>query len=436
MPRSKRTSTVISAAVATAVGLLMLVPLMPAQGAAGRLEIGQQAWYWSSNQQFTLLLKDRQFFENMGHEAPEQAPGLSQDFILSDGGPRGLAPVPPGTLSPVSYGHLGVSLINGSSDMRSYVKFNMSSLPLGAKIDSFKMRLSISKMSLPHLQYHLDAEARAPATFNESSARIDACPLTEPWGIAEGSAPYAFEFQRPEVERQSTDINRKDQRNEPLYDCGKARIRGELTPGGDALVWDLTELAQEWADDALSLEEPTNEGVALVGVAQGLSPTWLVELHGAEYSLNPSEFGVPVPLPVAPPELSDGERNHYVSKADSGFANVAFSPGKVDESSGPPAPTPVGTTTTIVQPGTSQTIIQPGQPGSSEVVYVPIAGGPGAVPVGDIVTPGWVFLAFPLGLLGLGALLGAVGKDDLALASVPIAGSRVASMLRQRRLGR
>jgi hypothetical protein len=69
---------------------------------------------------------------------------------------------------------------------------------------------------------------------------------------------------------------------------------------------------------------------------------------------------------------------------------------------------------------------------ATQVVYY--GQGPGSVPVGDISTPAWVYLAFPAGLLALGALFGAVGKDDLALGAIPIAGSRVAMMLRQRRL--
>lgn len=417
-------------ASAVAAMLVALVPFIPASADDLELDVGQQAWFWSSNQTFTFLLKDRQFFENLGREAPEQAPGLSVDVILSDGGPKGIAPVPPGTLSPISFGHLGVSLINGSSDMRSYIKFNTFDIPEGSKVESFRMRLTMSMMTTEHLQFHLEAEAHPPSTFNEGFARIDACPVTEPWALAEGTSPYQFEFQRPEVEGQSTEINRKDQRNEPFYDCGQGRVRGELVPSGDAMVWDLTSIAQRWIDEPLS-----NEGVVLMGAAEGGLPTWVVEFHGAEYSLAPTEFGLPVPLPVAPPDVAPpAEDNHYVSKDDAGFANVSFSAAEPTESPTPAPTQPAGTTTTIIQPGTTQTIVQPGQPGATQVVY---AGGQptGTVPVGDVSTPGWVFLAFPLGLLALGAVLGAVGKDEIAMAAVPIAGSRVASMLRQRRLG-
>lgn len=415
-----------AAALASAA---LLLPLGSASAEDARYDVAQQAWFWSSNQQFTFLLKDQQFFKNLTGDAPEQSPGLSVDVILADGGPKGIAPVPPGTLSPISYGHLGVSLINGSSDMRSYVKFNTWDIPEGAKIESFKMRLTISRMTPDHLAYHLDAEAHPPSTFNEGFARIDACPVSEPWAVAEGASPYSFEFQRPEIERQSTDINRKEQRSEPLYDCGKGKVRGTLEPSGDAMIWDLTSIAQGWANDPLS-----NEGVVLIGASEGLVPTWIVEFHGAEYTLEPPVVGLPVPIPVNLPEPPEDEPNNYVSKDEAGFATVSYSPPVIEPTETPSPPPPTGgTTTTIFQPGTSQTIIQPGSPGATVVVpYIPGEGG--VAPVGDISTPGWVFLAFPLGLLGMGAILGAIGKDDLAMASVPIAGSRVATMLRERRL--
>jgi len=411
------------AVAATVLGSALLVfpPLTSASAEDTSVSLTQQAWFWSTNQKYTICLKD-------------PALGACQAFILADGGPRGLAPVPPGTLAPITYGHLGVSMINGVSDMRSYLKFDMSQIPMGSKIESFVVRLTVSKISAEHLQYHFDAEAKPPSSINESFAQIQACPMVEPWGPAEGDAPTSFSFQRPELETQSTDIRLRNQRSEPFFDCGLGSVRGRLTPDASEYVFDIAPLAQLWADDP-----PSNEGIALIGVAEGLASSWIVELHGAPYSLAPTTPGVPVPVPVALPEPPDDllERNTYVSDEEQAVVNVSYQlPPAVEPSDGA-TPDPIGTTTTIIQPMPGPTLTIPGEPipggTTTQVVY---AMGPNdQLPVGAIDTPAWVFLAFPVGLLGLGAMLGAVGKDDLTAGAIPVAGSRVATMLRQRRLG-
>lgn len=404
--------------VLVALGAAALVSslfAMPQQASAetADLSLEQTAWFWSSNQKYTFCAKD-------------PALGACQAFILSDGGPRGLAPVPPGTFSPITYGHMGVSVINGASDMRSYAKLNLSSIPAGSEFDSLIMRLTLSEPNPEHTQQHLDAEGHAPATFLQQFARIDACPMTEPWGPAEGDAPYAFTFQRPELENQSTDVNLRSQRNEPKYDCGLGRIRGQLTPDGTAIEWDLTRVAQAWLDDPVK-----NEGVALLGVAEGPITTWMVEMHGAPLTLTASTPGVPVPIPVALPE-PDLPPNVYVTKAEAGTAAANYH-AKPIEPEAPPAYPPPGDPVIIVQPGDPVPYPVPGpaSPPQTRVVYAaPPVGSVG----GEARTPAWVFLAFPLGLLGMGALFGAIGNDPLAASTVPVAGSRVAMMLRQRRL--
>lgn len=421
MSRIERRVTRRVAVGATVLGaaLLALPPLSSASAEDAEIPLSQQAWFWSTNQQFTACLKDPVL-------------GACQAFVLADGGPRGIAPVPPGTLAPITYGHLGVSMINGISDMRSYLKFDTSAIPEGATVQSFNLRLTISKFSPDHLQYHFDAEGKPPATLNESFAQVQACPMVEGWGIAEGDAPVSFTFQRPELESQSTDIRFRNQRNEPAYDCGLASVRGKLSADGTALEFNLKRIAQLWADAPRD-----NEGIVLVGVAEGALSTWILELHGAPYSLAPTTPGVPVPVPVPLPEPPEEllQRNHYVSDEEQATATAAFE-APVVEPTDTATPAPVGTTTIIQQvPGPTLTI--PGEPAApagttTQVIYA--LPGDGQMPVGDIATPGWVFLAFPIGLLGLGAMLGAVGKDDLAVGAVPIAGSRVATMLRQRRL--
>lgn len=411
-PTPRRARAAFAAATIIAA---IFAPFTASAADPTRLEVAQTAWFWSSNQKYTFCAKD-------------PALGACQAFILSDAGPRGVAPVPPGTLTTISYGHLGVSLIQGSPDMRSYVKLDLSAIPADSAIDSLILRMKLSLPTGAHLQNHLDARGRVPGTFNEMFAAIDACPMAEPWGPAEGDAPYAYQFQRPELERQSTDINLANQRNEPASDCGAGRIRGKLTKDGTGMEWDLTRLAQEWVDDPVA-----NEGVALIGVAEGPVSTWTVELHGGELTLGATTPGVPVgvPVPLPDPDLADSV---YVGPEHAAFGTATYhaKPIVLDPPLiGDPAPQdPV----IIIQPGTSEQVFVslPQPPPETRVVYaaptVPTAAGEG-------VTPAWVFLAFPLGLLGMGALFGVLGTDPLTNgAAVPLAGSRVATMLRARRL--
>lgn len=416
-PEVKTTPKRARAALVAAALLsgMFAVPLTSANAATVDLPLAQTAWFWSSNQKYTFCAKDPVL-------------GACQAFILSDGGPRGLAPVPPGTFAPITYGHLGVSVINGASDMRAYAKLDLSSIPPDSLIESMVLRLNISLPTQEHTQQHLDATGKVPATFFEQFARIDACPMTEPWGPAEGDAPYAFTFQRPELENQSTDINMTSQRNEPQFNCGKGRIRGQMTTDLSAIEWDLTSVAQAWADNPVA-----NEGVALIGVAEGPINTWMVELHGQPLTLVATTPGVPVPVPVPLPD-PDLPPNEYVKPKDAGFATTSFS-------AKPPEEEDDGGTVIIERPGdpifvpqpqpVPFPIVQPPPPAPPPTTFLP----PVAAPGGEARTPAWVFLAFPLGLLGIGALLGAIGNDPLAAGAVPIAGSRVAMMLRQRRLG-
>jgi hypothetical protein len=375
--------------------------------------LSAQAWYWSTNKRFTFGVKDPVL-------------GAQQKFDVAAGGPVGL--VPGGGISPISIGHLGVSLINGVSDMRSFARWDLGSVPQGSTVKSFVVSFTLSKFSMEHLQYHLDAEARAPSTIGEDFAKVNACPVTETLTSSEAEPTDSFSFHRPEVENQSTDINRRDQRLEPFYDCGLGSVRGEMSSTRDVLTFDLASIAQGWVDDPLS-----NNGVALIGASEGLTTTWILELHGAAYSAR-VDVGVPVsaPVPLPLPEPEQADPNQYVSEAEAVTAAIAYDlpePEPAPCCEPPPPPPPP---TIITQPGTNTTTVV-NQPGitTQQTIYVPTTG---TLPVGAISTPGWVLLGLPLGLLALGAMRTAIGKDELELAAVPLAGSRVATLLRHRRL--
>lgn len=373
-------------------------------------ELSAQAWYWSTNKRFTFAAKDPVL-------------GAQQKFDVAAGGPVGF--VPGGGISPISIGHLGVSLVNGVSDMRSFARWDLSTIPRGSTVKSFVVAFNLSRFSQAHLQYHLDAEARLPATFGEDLAKVNACPVTETLTSSEAEPTSSFQFARPEVENQSTDIHRTDQRLEPLYDCGLGSVRGELTSLHDTLTFDLASIAQGWVDDPL-----TNNGVALIGAAEGVTTTWTLELHGAPYSAR-VDVGVPVSAPVPIPETPQQPPNQYVSQEEAVKASIVYD---LPEPIVPPGDDNPGNNTTIIhEPGTNTTTVIE-QPGITTLQTIYAAPDLGTVPVGDVSTPGWVLLGFPLGLLALGAMMTAIGKDDLELATVPLAGSRVARLLRQRRL--
>lgn len=417
MRNLRRNSSLAVSAAALCFGVLG--PIASASAEDLSPELSAHAWYWSTNKRFTVAIKDPVL-------------GASQKFDVASGGPVGL--VPGGGISPISIGHLGISMINGSSDMRSYARWNLNDVPEGSTVQSFVVAFTLSKFSQEHLQFHLDSESRPPSTIGEDFAKVDACPVTETLTSSEAEPSSSFSFQRPEVENnQSTDINRTDQRLEPLYDCGRGRIRGALTSDRSKLTFDLTSMAQQWVDDPLS-----NNGIAMIGTAEGLTTTWMLELHGLEMKAQ-VDVGLPVSAPVPLPETDPPPPNQYVAAADAPTASISFEApveeapicgavGGCDGDNGGG-----GGTTIINQPGTNTTTVVQ-QPGITTTETIYTVAPTGTLPVGDIATPGWMLLAFPLGLLALGAMFSAVGKDELETATVPLAGSRVASLLRQRRL--
>lgn len=410
----------VRGAIALAAGALSLVagPVGTALAEEASPALTATAWYWSSNRRFTFAAKDPVL-------------GFQQKFDLAAGGPVGL--VPGGGISPISIGHLGISMINGSSDMRSYARWDLASVPPGSKVQSFVVSFNISRFSDAHLRQHFQSESRPPSTFGDDFAKVDACPVTETLTSSEAEPSSSFSFQRPEIEKQSTDINRKDQRLEPKYDCGEGRIRGALDGTREHLVFDLTTLAQRWVDEPL-----TNNGVAMIGQAEGLTTTWMLELHGPEYAAK-VDTGLPVGAPVPLPEAPEQPANIYVSKADAATSTIRWGAGAPDDGGDDDdgGTTVINEGDTIVNNGGSTTtttvVQQPGTTAPPQTIYTTI-GGIGTLPVGDVTTPGWVFLGFPLGLLALGAISGALGKDELVEGAVPIAGSRVAALLQARRI--
>lgn len=385
-----------AAAAVIAVGL-SLIPIPGARAASLPLIVEKTAWFWSSNSKVTTCSDD-------------PAVGVCGAASVT-GGVAGNAA---GTASPISPGHLGVSMKDGGSDMRSYVFFNLADLPDGAEISRFLVQMNVSLPSGDHAQEHASKREQPPATFNQATAAMQACAVTEPWGPAEGDPPYSTTVVRPHPESSDATAEVETVRNEPFTDCSLS-AGGTVSKDGAVWTFDITDIAKKWTSGELF-----NEGVALMPVNTGVAQTWTVEFHGK-------------PTTVA---AADGAELTYVTAEEASKAIVEYT---VSETPPPPPPPPPPTDgfefPSFGNPVPTEDYIPP------PVVDMPSSGGGSSgirrtVPVAvNAKTPAWVFGIIPLGVLGMGLVSSVIGADPVPVgAGGSVSSSRVAAMLRRRRI--
>lgn len=383
-------------AVLAIVAGLLVGPATSAGAEEAEVFAAQGAWFWSSNSKVTTCA------------SVNPSTGVCTAASVDDGANfSGIGATPSGALSPISTGHLAVSLKNGSSDMRSYLKFDLGELPFGIEFGKFEMILTMSQPTdTPHAEQHTTFEGKAPATSNPGSASIVACSVTIPWGPAEGDPTASTTILPPDPEQGREDFEITTSRDEPLYDCSNQAL-GVSSVDGTSWRFDLTAMANKWASLELF-----NEGIALLPVNQNVLSTWTVEFHGPPLTVRTDDASTV----VVPKELG--------ARADVSFAEVPPDETPTQGPSGPEGPAgPSGPT--IIQPGDGGTTTPPadGQPTlGGAITRVGKAGSPE--------TPAWLYGLIPLGLLGLGLTSSAVGAE----AGGAGAPNRVAQVLRQRRL--
>jgi hypothetical protein len=378
--------------------------------AATRLPFDKTAWFWSSNQDVTTCTAP-----------PSPAPpvcggGSASGGIFGNGG---------GTVSPISPGHMGVAMKNGSSDMRSYIKVDTSAIPPGSKIESFVVTLTVSQPDQNHTPEHAkfaqSGQGHAPATVNASAASIVACAVKQPFGDnmaggGGGDPPYSTTV-TPATDSPDQQTHVDTTKNEPFSDCS---LNAGGAPSSDGKTWsfDITNIAQAWSDGTIY-----NEGIALLPQNTSVDPTWTIEFHGN-----------PLSLPGKNESLPDTE---FVSKELAGFATVEFVAGDGSETSVPPPvtssyvpPPPPLIDTGPIPPPVDNT--NTGTDVQGEKIARPPVTTTAVAFVGA--TPGWVFGIFPLLLIGLALLARTIGFDPIGLG-FSAQSSRVAAVLHARRLG-
>lgn len=168
--------------------------------------------------------------------------------------------------------HLQVALEGGQDDKRTFLGFNLSEVQDfdGSTVRRFRLTAEVSQTSPEHGQKHQeDAEgsqtAVPPQTSNADAAEMIACPVTgfmaggadgDPMTSAEGNS------------------------NHPEFDCGLATGTGSASDNGSTWTFDLTRIAQLWADG-----ETIDSAVVLKPALEPPQPpdpasSWTVEFHG------------------------------------------------------------------------------------------------------------------------------------------------------------
>jgi hypothetical protein len=110
-PSGRRIAGAVVAGLLAVSTSLILAPPAQADVKTITTDRSLEAWYWSSNQDIRVCTPD---------QLPPQLPGLCPQAGGS-------------AARPISPGHLGIGLKAGQPDMRSYVMFDLSFIPLGSK---------------------------------------------------------------------------------------------------------------------------------------------------------------------------------------------------------------------------------------------------------------------------------------------------------------
>jgi hypothetical protein len=357
-------------AVLAVTGSLLFQPTAGADSLTLANDRDTQAWFWSTN---------RDVRQCVGTDAQ----GVCQVVEFS-------------AASPITSGHLGVSLRNGQSDMRTYLSFDVSSIPSGSTVEEMTATLTVSRPSgsQEHTQRHAGAGAKAPATTNDEAANIKACIVTLPWGSAEGAPSERMDAKDP---TKSTPV-------EPFVKGGvDCSVSSEGVRAKDGATWtfDITDMAQRWVAGTTS-----NTGFALLPELTG-PETWIVEFHGAAYEVQ-----------------TDTGRQTFVVPEEAPKATIKFTAGSSEEP--PPPPPPLPPPPTFVAPPITEppAIAQP-LPPAPPVPEAPPAVAPVATTKPS--TPWYAWLVLPAGLVGFAGFSRAIGREGASGTN------RVAVMLRRRR---
>lgn len=376
-------------AILAVVASLVIFPATSAGAEEATISAEQNGWFWSSNSKTTFI-----------------GGGVSGAISLDDGpNSSGIGLTEANALSPISTGHMAVSMKNGSSDMRSYIKFDLGELPFGVEFTNFDMILTTSHPTdTDHVEQHSSFEGKAPGTANASAASIVACSVTVPWGAAEGDPVASTTVIAPDPREGRNEFEITTSRDEPVYDCSNQALG---VPSRDGSFWrfDLTAMANKWASLELF-----NEGVALLPVNQNVASTWTVEFHGKPLTVRTDEASTV----VVPKELG--------ARAAVSYTEVTEEEPPTQGPAGPAGP-PGPSGPTIIPPSDGGGVTTPPQQGGGGVL-VPVA------QAGAAETPAWLYALIPIGLLGLGLTSSAIGAEGVGIASR----NRVAALLRQRRL--
>ena len=347
-----------------------------------------EAWYWSSNNDIRACTPNG---------IPPPIPGLCPNASAT-------------AAAPISPGHLGISLKAGMSDMRSYVMFDLSTIPLGSTVNSMVVTFTVSRSDSSNTQHTTehaanplgppDQQPKAPATVNDSGAAIDACIVTVGWGNAEGAPPADRDANDPTTPIPTEPIERNgvDKTN-----C----VHGKNNTS--TWTFDLTPFAQKWVSGAVF-----NNGIALLPVASGPADTWTVELHGAYYAnaiQNPATGAQTIQV--------------YVSHAEEVKAKLDYIAAKIATPALPPPPPAAAPS--IPAP---QSLVGPSSaPSAIPTLAPPTVQTPISTTRPPPSTPWYVWLLLPVGLFGFVTVSRALGSEPEQSG-----GNRVAQHLRDRRI--
>ena len=395
--RSNRLAVTIAAVAAIAVSFL------PSTASADQAKLGvsKVAWYWMSNSKVTGCV-------GAGDLPSSPTTGVCGGGSLNSGVFGNFA------VTPLTPGHFGVAMKNGDDDMRSFVHVDIPEDWVPSRVI---LKLTVALPTDAHAREHAAASGRAPATFNQENAAIEACPVKEFWvdnisGGGGGDPVYSTKIVNPK-DSPDGQLHVESEKSEPKYDCGTS-VPGVQAKDGSTWTFDLSSLAKSW--------NQSNDGVVLVPVEKSIASSWTVEFHGPQLTLQ------------GPASAAGDSELQYVKASDAPVATVEYS---AAAPSGPSYTPPTSGGTSPILPSFNSPLPPPPFVlGTDTVAPTQNTGGPALVATrdGSIATPAWVLALIPLLMLGAGLLSNAIGSDPLGLA-VAGARSRVASVLQRRRMG-
>jgi hypothetical protein len=293
--------------------------------------------------------------------------------------------------------------------MRSYMTFDLSTIPLGSTLNSMVVTFTVSRSDASNKQHTTehasdprgppDQQPKAPATVNDGGAAIDACLVTVGWGSAEGAPPADRNADNPTTPVPTEALER--------HGVDKSTcVHGKNHTS--TWTFDVTPLAKKWVSGAAF-----NNGFALLPVGSAPTDTWTVELHGAYFS-----------NAIQNPATGASSQQVFVDHAEEVKATLDYIPAKT---SSLPPPVPA-----VVPPASARPPSLVSPPSAAPSPVPTLSAPPIQTPVSAVQThgstPWYVWLLLPAGLLGFVTVSRALGSESVQ------SGNRVAELLRERRI--